>query len=219
MDTGRDKTSIKGSQTNVAESTQPLLETLSSGGDGTKGTPEKERIEIESTISIQRGSSNKDINDQEPTEEGRRRLRPLTCIDSFTMSMNLLDRDSTHINDYINVVFEEILAEPRANQSFDQVWRFAYVLFAGTKFWVYRVLAAVFALPCGLLWGLIFSFTCIASVWIISPAMKLVDVLLHVVRRVWGGTVRAVLDPVFQSASILITAKRETVQPNSQETV
>ncbi|GFU37860.1 caveolin [Nephila pilipes] len=207
MDSGRDKTSIKGSQTNVAESTQPLLETVS--GDVPKGTPEKEGIEVES--SLQKGSSNKDITDHEDGE--RRRLRPLTCIDSFTRSMNLLDRDCNHINDHINVVFEEVLAEPRANQSFDQVWRFAYVLFAGTKFWAYRVLAAACAVPCGLMWGFIFSLLTIASVWIITPAMKVVEVLLHVVIRVWGGAVRAILDPVFQSASLLVHAKKEKIHP------
>ncbi|GIY63964.1 hypothetical protein CEXT_173141 [Caerostris extrusa] len=145
MDSGRDKSSMKGSQTNVAESIQPLLESVSGVGDVPKGTPERERIEIEG--GLQKGSSNKDITDQDPAEGERRRLRPLTCIDSFTRNMNLLDRDTEHINDHINVVFEEILAEPRANQSFDEVWKFAYVLFAGTKLWAYRVLAAVFRCP------------------------------------------------------------------------
>ncbi|GFY39605.1 caveolin [Trichonephila inaurata madagascariensis] len=202
MESGRDKTSMKGSQTNIAESTQPLLETVSGVGDVQKEMPEKEGIEIES--SLPKGSSIKDITDH---EDGERR-RPLTCIDTFTRSMNLLDRDCNHINDHINVVFEEILAEPRSNQSFDQVWRFAYVLFAGTKFWAYRVLAAACAVPCGLMWGIIFSLLTLASVWVITPAMKVVEVLLHVIIRVWGGAVRAILDPVFQSASILVNTKK-----------
>ncbi|KAF8791132.1 caveolin-1-like [Argiope bruennichi] len=215
MDSGRDKTSLKGSQTNVTESAQPLLETVSGVGDAPRGTPERERTEgAESTL--QKGSSSKDI--AESGEAGSRRLRPLTCIDSFTRNMNLLDRDSLHINDHINVSFEEVLAEPRVNQSFDQIWRFAYVLFAGTKLWAYRVLAAVFAVPCGLLWGLIFSLLAVASVWLITPAMKVVEVLLQVVIRVWGGAVRAILDPVFQSASILVNAaKKERGPPYIQE--
>ncbi|XP_035211738.1 caveolin-1-like [Stegodyphus dumicola] len=211
MDTGRDKTSVKGSQTNIGESTQPLLETMGSG-DGTKGA-EREKIEIES--SIQKGSSVKDVTEQETLNGERRRLRSLSCIDSFTINMNLLDRDSVHINDHINVIFEEVLAEPRSNQSFDQTWRFAYLLFAGTKFWVYRVLAAVFALPCGLLWGLIFSLLSIASVWFITPTMKLVDVLLHIIRRVWGGVIHAVLDPVFQSVGLLFSGRKE--KPDAQD--
>ncbi|GBM71961.1 hypothetical protein AVEN_33249-1 [Araneus ventricosus] len=133
---------------------------------------------------------------------------------------------SPHLNPIENVwsimsrkvSFEEVLAEPRVNQSFDQVWRFGYVLFEGTKFWAYRVLAAVCAVPCGLLWGLIFSLLALASVWFITPVMKVVDVLLQVVIRVWGGAVRAILDPVFQSASILVNAaKKERVPPYIQE--
>lgn len=102
MDAGRDKASLKGSQGNVAESSQPLLETLGSSGEGTtKGSPERERIEIESAIP--KVSTSREMIENEGTEPEKRRFRTLSLIDSFTMNLNLLDRDAVHINDYINV--------------------------------------------------------------------------------------------------------------------
>lgn len=37
--------------------------------------------------------------------------------------------------------------------------------------------------------------------------------------QVWGGLVRAVLDPVFQSASLLIRAKKENTPLSVQESI
>lgn len=102
MDGGRDKTSLKGSQANIAESSQPLLETLgSTGGDTAKGSPDRERVDIES--SIPKGATSREIIDNEGVESEKCRLRTLSYIDSFTINLNLLDRDTIHINDYINV--------------------------------------------------------------------------------------------------------------------
>ena len=84
----------------------------------------------------------------------------------------------------MQVSFEEVLAEPRVNQSLDPIWKFAYVFFAGTKYWVYRGLTAVCALPCGFLWGLIFSLLTLISVWIITPTLRIIDVVLCIIRRV-----------------------------------
>lgn len=212
MDTGKERSSLKGSKTNVAESNVPLLEDPNAG-EGT-GSPQKERVELESAIEKEDAEREKSSGEGE-TE--RRRPRALTCMESFTVSMNLLDRDSAHINDHVNVVFEDVLAEPRANQGFDQVWQLAYVLFSGTKFWVYRVLAAACAVPCGVVWGLFFSLLSVASVWIITPTMKVIDVLLHIVRRVWTGVIHAILDPVFQSVSLCFGGINIRKQSSTQE--
>lgn len=102
MEAGRDKASLKGSQGNVAESSQPLLETLGSSGEGpVKGSPERERIEIESAVP--KVSTSREMMENEGAETEKRRFRTLSIIDSFTMNLNLLDRDTMHINDYVNV--------------------------------------------------------------------------------------------------------------------
>ncbi|KAG8187340.1 hypothetical protein JTE90_011702 [Oedothorax gibbosus] len=191
----QDKSSLKGSQTIVGESVQPLIEGATQLGG--------EEVEIQLRSSAQELGSTKD---------GEQKRSPLSCMDSFTVNMNLLDRDTQHINDHMNVLFEEVLAEPRAHHSFDPVWRLAYVTFAGTKLWVYRVLAGAFAVPCGLIWGLVFSLLALAGVWIIGPAVKLIEVLIQVVVRVWGGLARAILDPVFQSASLLVRGRQTLAQ-------
>ncbi|KAH7986491.1 hypothetical protein HPB51_026657 [Rhipicephalus microplus] len=97
------------------------------------------------------------------------------------------------------LVFEDVLAEPDASHGFDGAWKLTYLVFSTTRLWCYRLLAALLALPCGLTWGLLFSLLSLVHVWLLTPALRVLDVFLHVVHRVWGGLVRTLLDPVFQS--------------------
>ncbi|KAH9363943.1 hypothetical protein HPB48_022196 [Haemaphysalis longicornis] len=97
------------------------------------------------------------------------------------------------------LVFEDVIAEPDASHGFDGAWKLTYLVFSSTRLWCYRLLAALLALPCGLTWGLLFSVLSLVHVWLITPSLRVFDVFLHVVHRVWGGLVRTLLDPVFQS--------------------
>merc|ERR1711928_215904 len=52
---------------------------------------------------------------KEKTENAHRRTQ--SCVQSFTVGLNVLDRDEKHINDTINLNFEDVLAEPDASPS------------------------------------------------------------------------------------------------------
>jgi hypothetical protein len=80
--------------------------------------------------------------------------------------------------------FEDVLAEPDVSHGFDPIWRSSYVLFTGSRYWIYRLLAALFALPLALVWGITFSLITFFSVWFATPALRILDVVLFYVRRV-----------------------------------
>lgn len=80
--------------------------------------------------------------------------------------------------------FEDVLAEPEHSQGFDPIWRVAYLLFTGSRTWIYRLLAAVFALPLALIWGVAFSLLTFISVWLATPVLRVLEVVLFYVRRV-----------------------------------
>lgn len=143
--------------------------------------------------------------------------RTLSCADTLTVGLNLLDRDEKHINDQVNLVFEDILAEPDSTQGFDGVWRLTYAVFSGTKQWVYRILSALLALPCGIAWGLIFSILTIVHVWVLSPLLRTLDIVFYVFRRVWGGLIHTILDPIFRSAGLLLSSVNVTKTTIHQE--
>lgn len=152
------------------------------------------------------GTSKKDKKGKDKKKEKKEKKekkaahkRSPSCVETLTIGLNLLDRDEKHVNDHVNLVFEDVLAEPDASHGFDGAWKLTYLVFSSTRLWCYRLLAALLALPCGLTWGLLFSLLSLLHVWLLTPALRIFDVLLHVVHRVWGGLVRTLLDPVFQS--------------------
>lgn len=221
----KDKSSRSGSKANLNESTLPLLEDVA--GDG-KGDLEKDKIELEMKASGgDSGSKGEDSNaataepgsdtgkdgtesdkedkkgskkkQKKEKKEKKSHKRSPSCVETLTIGLNLLDRDEKHVNDHVNLVFEDVLAEPDASHGFDGAWKLTYLVFSTTRLWCYRLLSALLALPCGLTWGLLFSLLSLLHVWFFTPVLSIFDVLLHVVRRVWGGLVRTLLDPVFQS--------------------
>lgn len=96
-----------------------------------------------------------------------------------------------------------MLAEPDTAQGFEWVWRLAFVLFSRGKLWIYRLLAAVVAIPCALLWAVVFAFVTVLYVWVLTPIIKLVEFAFYLVKRVFGGFVRAFLDPLHASVGLI----------------
>ncbi|XP_064486445.1 caveolin-3-like [Ornithodoros turicata] len=215
----KDKTSRSSSKANLNESTLPLLEDVG----GAKGdTLEKEKIELE-TKGGDVAKDDGDATTAEPGSESGRETeedkkgkkkkdkkekkekvkkchkRSTSCVETLTVGLNLLDRDEKHVNDHINLVFEDVIAEPDASHGFDGVWKLAYLVFSSTRLWAYRLLAAFLALPCGLTWGLLFSLLQLLNIWLVTPLLRVFEVVLHVLHRVWSGLVRTFLDPVFMS--------------------
>lgn len=86
--------------------------------------------------------------------------------------------------------FEDVLAEPDSAHGFDPMWRMSYVVFSGTRYWIYRLLAAVFALPLSLLWGVTFSLITFFSIWLATPVLRVLEVALFYIRRVRFNTIR-----------------------------
>ena len=80
--------------------------------------------------------------------------------------------------------FDDVIAEPSAAQGFEWVWKLAFVVFSQTKTWLYKIFSAVLAVPADLLWALVFALLTVVYIWILSPALKLFDLTLAVVKRV-----------------------------------
>lgn len=219
MENAKDKSSRSSSKVNLNESSLPLLEDqdveskvekvaieMEARVDGEEGEEKsdsgKEKVEGEEgqadgDTKDQKKKDKKEKKKKEKKEKGHQRSS--SVAERLTAGLNMLDRDDRSVNDHVNIVFEDVLAEPDANHGFDGVWRLAFVVFSGTKLWVYRILAALLAIPCGILWGLNFSFLTLLNVWVVSPSLRTLDIILHITRRVWSGIIRTFLDPIFQS--------------------
>ena len=80
--------------------------------------------------------------------------------------------------------FDDVLAEPNSTQGFDGIWKLSFVVFTVAKLWLYRLFAALIAIPASLFWALIFSVVTVFYVWVLAPALRLYEFIVFVVRRV-----------------------------------
>ena len=78
------------------------------------------------------------------------------------------------------------MAEPPSAQGFDPIWKISFVLFTQTKLWLYRIFAALLAVPAALVWALLFSLITVVYVWILAPALRLFELGVAIGRRVSG---------------------------------
>mgnify|MGYP002649364246 CR=1 FL=1 len=80
--------------------------------------------------------------------------------------------------------FEDIIGEPDAAQGFDGAYRLAFGLFSFVRFWVYRLLAVILAVPLALIWAVVFALLTLVSVWLLTPAFRVLDIAFYFVHRV-----------------------------------
>jgi len=219
--------SKSGSKPNLNESTLPLLEEQEKGE-----TPEKEeKIEMEmkgNDAEKDEKNGDKDEKDSKGKKKKEKKVKepkipkekkegvsrtPLACAQNFTIGLNVHDRDEKRINEHVNLTFEDIIGETDSNQGFEFIWRLTFLMFNFTKFWLYRILAAIISVPLAVLWAVVFALVNIVTVWGCTPTLRIFDVLLHFVHRFWSGLVRTFLDPLFKSCGLCfanIQTKRET---------
>ena len=86
--------------------------------------------------------------------------------------------------DLLQLDFDDVLAEPKAAQGFEWVWRLSFVLFSQTKEWLYKVFSALLAVPLALVWALVFALVSVVHIWVLTPGLRLFDLFLALVRRV-----------------------------------
>jgi len=198
--------SKSGSKTNLNESTLPLLEEHEG-----KDVPEKIELETKANDKDEEKKDQSDVKDKkekkkkEKKEKVKKEATKRTfnaCAQTFTVGLNVLDRDEKRINDHVNIHFEDLIGEPDPTHGVEFVWRLTYLLFNATRFWVYRLLAAIIAIPLAILWAIIFAFINIGTIWCFTPSLRIFDIIIHHIHRVWSGLVRVVLDPFFASAAL-----------------
>lgn len=177
------------------ESNMPLLgEDVEKSGE----TPEKEQIEMtegeeKKDDSTEKGKKKKEKKEKKPKEK---KERGPNCIEVISKDLNLANRDGNDINNEINLSFDDVLAEPASAQGFEGVWKLAFVLFSQTKLWLYRLFAAVLAIPAAFVWALVFAVITVVYVWVASPALRIFDLATTVFRRIVTGLMRCTLEPV-----------------------
>ncbi|XP_033746505.1 caveolin-1-like [Pecten maximus] len=128
--------------------------------------------------------------------------------------IDLSDRDPTRMNDDVKVDFDDLFAEPDGAHSIDCVWQNSALVFTRTKFWCYRILTAIFAIPCAFCWGISFACLTCGFVWNVRPMIRRYAIEIIPCAQIWRIFIEAIISPIFEScgkifSGIIITMKKE----------
>ncbi|XP_022238499.1 caveolin-3-like [Limulus polyphemus] len=110
-----------------------------------------------------------------------------------TSGPDLDNRDPNTLNEYLQVEFDDVIAEPQGAYSVDCVWKVAYKIFTGTKNCCYKFLTILFAFPIAFAVGCSFAIMsfqhiwCIGQLYVISglAATSFGCMFAHVLIPVW----------------------------------
>jgi len=205
--------SKNGSKSNLNESNMPLLEDVEKSGE----TPEKEQIELKEENEKKDDSTekkDKKKKEKKPKEPKEKKEKGPNCIDLISKDLDLANRDTNNVNLEIDLDFDDVLAEPSAAQGFEWVWKLAFVVFSQTKSWFYKIFAAVIAVPASLMWALVFALVTVLYIWVVSPALRLLDLNLAILRRVMVGVMSVTVQPISLALSHLFAKFGQSAAAN-----
>lgn len=155
-------------------------------------------------------------NYEEPTvtvkNKGRDDRITMTAPGEETLDMK--DRDPTDMNSHVRVGFEEVFAEPEGMHSLDPVWRYSYLTFFNSKFWCYRIITLICAVPAAILWGIYFALLTFTHIWCVVPCIKAILIKLQCAAQLFSLLVRTFWEPLYIAFSkifsnIHITIRKE----------
>ncbi|XP_032404132.1 caveolin-2 isoform X1 [Xiphophorus hellerii] len=110
------------------------------------------------------------------------------------------DRDPNEINTHLKQVgFEDVIGEPSSAHSFDRVWIGSHATFELVKFFFYRLLTTLLAVPMAFTLGLLFGVLSCVHVWLVMPVVQSFMMLLPSAQKIWRSLTDIFIAPLFQS--------------------
>jgi len=126
------------------------------------------------------------------------------------------NRDQHNLHPDIKVNFSDVIAEPDGAHSFATIWGTSFKSYSLVKYWTYRILTAVLAVPLSIMWGLYFALLAFCSIWCIVPFIRGFVIWAEFVKKIWGLMVRTFLDPLFESLGLIFTKIQVTLRMKNE---
>ncbi|KAF0305171.1 Caveolin-1 [Amphibalanus amphitrite] len=120
-----------------------------------------------------------------------------------TPGFSMDTRDPNNLNLHLQVLWDDIIAEPEGIQSGDCTWRTSYKCFYGTKHCCYRVLSFILGplLACCL--GCQFACLAFQHIWCNTPCLRQCKINCNFVRAVNRVCMQATLAPCFDVCGMM----------------
>uniref|UniRef100_A0A7M4FX72 Caveolin n=1 Tax=Crocodylus porosus TaxID=8502 RepID=A0A7M4FX72_CROPO len=108
--------------------------------------------------------------------------------------------------------FEDVIAEPEGTHSFDGIWKASFTTFTVTKYWFYRLLAAIFGIPMALIWGIYFAILSFLHIWAVVPCIRSYLIEIQCISRVYSICIHTFCDPLFEAIGKIFSSIQATVR-------
>uniref|UniRef100_A0A1A8LIZ2 Caveolin n=2 Tax=Nothobranchius TaxID=28779 RepID=A0A1A8LIZ2_9TELE len=124
------------------------------------------------------------------------------------------DRDPHDINTHLKVGFEDVIAEPGSTHSFDKVWIGSHAAFELVKFFCYRLMSTLLAVPLAFILGLVFGVLSCVHVWLVMPMVQSFMMLLPSLQVVWRSLTDLFVTPLSHSMGRLLSSIQVKMMEN-----
>jgi len=119
--------------------------------------------------------------------------------------IDLVNRDPNNMNNYIQVEFDDVLAEPEGAHSADCIWKNSHKCFScGMKF-VYKLLTYCCGMCIALSWGCTFGEIAFANIWFFTPFMRLLTIVLHPLKKIFSIMLSTFLAPCIETYGLIFS--------------
>ncbi|XP_067136903.1 caveolin-3-like [Centruroides vittatus] len=136
-------------------------------------------------------AENSVIQDTGRLSEYLQQLRDDLQLDTIPLKKEAEKWEAT----YLQVEFEDIIAEPEGTHSPECVWKNAQKVYSGTKNSCYSCLSVCCALPISFFVAISFACVTFQHVWCLGPAVKHFRIACHVVRQYVVACLEACIAP------------------------
>jgi len=118
------------------------------------------------------------------------------------------NRDVNELNKHLQVMWDDVIAEPEGIRSRDCTWRTSYKCFRGTKHCCYRFMACIFGPFIACCLGCQFACLAFQHIWCNTPCLRQCKINCNFVRAVNRICAHAVLAPCFNVCGMLCSRIR-----------
>ncbi|XP_076357552.1 caveolin-1-like [Tachypleus tridentatus] len=136
-----------------------------------------------------------------------------------TSGLNLDNRDPNTLNEYLQVEFDDVIAEPEGTYSVNCVWKTAYKIFTGTKNCCYKFLTILCAFPIALAVGCSFAILSFQHIWCIGPALRHFRINCHIIRLYVRTCLDSCLAPCCTDMGLFFSRIRIAKGPGTDDQV
>lgn len=105
---------------------------------------------------------------------------------SIRPEIDMINRDPREMNNYIQVEFDDVFAEPTGTHSTDCVWRNSFKCFTCGKNVCYKLMTFFCGICIALAWGCAFAQISFSVIWCLAPYLRAIHIILYPLKKIYS---------------------------------